>query len=355
MKKITLEIYQSAVGKKGIRWAGNQFPKNTKEDTFWKCPNGHEFFSTYNEVIVHNMGCLYCRGYKRIEDYTNYSRDGIKWVGIELPRNVKEKTSWQCSNGHVWQSNWDCVIGKSSNCPKCPVKNKKTQQDYKNAYHVTGIKWMGEILPKDIKTKTIWECQKGHTFHNSYYGIVNLKIKCSHCPKSFAKTIEDYQKVSGKDGAHWIGIHLPKDVTHHTTWKCVFGHTWNASYRSIVSQNSGCPICQQSVGEFTISKILNNLGIKYTTQKTFPKCRYKYVLPFDFYFLLDDKEYLIEYDGIQHFSVIRASWSTQEKLEAIQARDLVKTQFALDNGFTLIRIPYMERDNIEAIIKNTIT
>ncbi len=84
---------------------------------------------------------------------------------------------------------------------------------------------------------------------------------------------------------------------------------------------------------------MNNYSILYDRGKWFNGCRYKYPLPFDFYIHLDSKYFLIEYDGIQHFESVKG-WGGEKALKVVQRRDAIKTKFAQDNGFVLIRIPY---------------
>ncbi len=72
-------------------------------------------------------------------------------------------------------------------------------------------------------------------------------------------------------------------------------------------------------------------------------------MPFDFYFCLNQIHFLVEYDGIQHYEPIDY-WGGDEALEKTQRRDAIKTKFAQDNGFILIRIPYTVK-NIEAYLR----
>ena len=115
----------------------------------------------------------------------------------------------------------------------------------------------------------------------------------------------------------------------------------------------GCESCSLSSGEREIALALEKFGISFTAQKRFDDCRDKNKLPFDFYFEVDSSRFLVEYDGIHHHENI-PFFHKKRTLSKIQSQDAIKTQFALDNGFTLIRIPYTEFDNIETIIKQAI-
>ena len=51
-------------------------------------------------------------------------------------------------------------------------------------------------------------------------------------------------------------------------------------------------------------------------------------------------DYLIEYDGIQHFLTEGSGFYSKEILENIKKHDAIKTEFCLMNHIPLIRIPY---------------
>ena len=103
--------------------------------------------------------------------------------------------------------------------------------------------------------------------------------------------------------------------------------------------------CIKSKGEEKIGILLTNNHIPFVKEKHFESCcssktggYYK----FDFFV---NNQYLIEYDGVQHFKEnIRVNWD--EPLEEIQFKDNEKTQWCKDNNIPLIRIPYTHLENI---------
>ncbi len=92
---------------------------------------------------------------------------------------------------------------------------------------------------------------------------------------------------------------------------------------------------------------LDNYKIKYIQQYRIKNCRYKKPLPFDFY--LPKYKLLIEFDGWQHYNM--TSRDTKESFELRKKRDEIKTNYCKDNNIELLRISYLERDNIEKILK----
>jgi hypothetical protein len=65
----------------------------------------------------------------------------------------------------------------------------------------------------------------------------------------------------------------------------------------------------------------------------------------------------IEYDGEQHFrdrSNTNNVWYRNNMFHNTQLRDSIKTQYCIDNGIKLLRIPYTDFDNIEKILEENI-
>jgi len=112
-------------------------------------------------------------------------------------------------------------------------------------------------------------------------------------------------------------------------------------------QGKGCPICIESKGESLIMKILNKKNIININQHRFNECKNIKPLPFDFY--IPSLNICIEFDGKQHFQPVN-HWGGEISFILNKKRDEIKTQYCLDNGIKLIRIPYTEFYNIEEIL-----
>lgn len=87
-----------------------------------------------------------------------------------------------------------------------------------------------------------------------------------------------------------------------------------------------------SKGNVKIADILDAANISYQIQKKFATCKDIKELPFDFFI---NNEYLIEYDGEQHFKK-----DSIFDYEYTHKHDLLKSQWCKKNNIPLIRIPY---------------
>ena len=115
-----------------------------------------------------------------------------------------------------------------------------------------------------------------------------------------------------------------------------------------------CPTCKSSKGEkFILSFLLNDCCLEQNydvfTQKTFKNCKYNKLLRFDIYIIPGIiwnkhygwiKEWLIEYDGRQHFEINKHFGNLIGFITRAR-HDAIKNKYAKDNNIPLIRIPYI--------------
>lgn len=130
------------------------------------------------------------------------------------------------------------------------------------------------------------------------------------------------------------------------TCRCQCGTIRDLELRYLTQNISTHCGCQNilSKGEEKIIELLTKANIPFETQKTFEDCRFNdsdRLAKFDFWV---NNEYLIEYDGIQHFEVI--GWNTLEKLQQVQQRDAFKTDWCKKHNIPLIRIPYTKYETL---------
>ena len=113
-----------------------------------------------------------------------------------------------------------------------------------------------------------------------------------------------------------------------------------------------------SRGEIKIEDILRFNGLSFIEEYSFDDLlsfNHK-PLRFDFAVFDDngDLDFLIEYQGIQHYEPVDFAskgeeWA-KEQFEINHNKDILKKDFCKNNNIPLLEIPYWEFDNIENII-----
>lgn len=121
--------------------------------------------------------------------------------------------------------------------------------------------------------------------------------------------------------------------------RCDCGTVFEVSRSNIISGHTSSCGCIRSKNEEQISQLLNILNKAYIKNKTYNDLRgnNKQFLKFDFFI---DNQYIIEYDGQQHFNYANNGWNNKENFEKTRKRDLIKNKYCFDNNIPLIRIPY---------------
>ena len=136
---------------------------------------------------------------------------------------------------------------------------------------------------------------------------------------------------------------------------CCEDGEFTTSFINYKKGQNRCIRCSRSMSknEKRIEDFLKSLNIEYKYEKTFPDCRDEKVLPFDFY--LTQYNLCIEFDGEQHFNDhMYSTFSTLPyvNLEYVQKHDKIKTEYCKNKNINLLRISYLEENNIEKIITN---
>jgi len=93
-----------------------------------------------------------------------------------------------------------------------------------------------------------------------------------------------------------------------------------------------------------IMEVLDTYNIRYETEKKFDDCRNIRCLPFDFCIYTNNRFFLIEYDGLQHYEPC-FGLNEEQKLENFNRtkyNDSIKEQYCRDHNITLHRIRYDE-------------
>jgi Zn finger protein HypA/HybF involved in hydrogenase expression len=120
----------------------------------------------------------------------------------------------------------------------------------------------------------------------------------------------------------------------------------------------GCPVCKSSKGEKEIIKWFTEKNVKFIHQYTFTNLVGvgKKLLAFDFY--VNCINFLIEYDGIQHYTPVEFGGISKERaieeFKRTEYNDRLKNQYCEKNNIPLLRISYKEFNKIPDILTENI-
>ena len=225
----TPDDYHALAQQRGFRWLGPEVC-DTQSKTTWQCQHGHQWEARYATIQQRN-GCPHCYGNvpkKPSDHHALAEARGFRWLGHEV-RSGHMKTMWECSAGHQWAAPYTC-IQQGKGCLICAGKARRTPAEYHALATQRGLEWLGPAVT-NARTKTTWQCSQGHKWESPYKEILK-GYGCQHCYGNAAKTPIEHHTLAKERGFTWLGPEVPNGATK-TWWKCGEGHTWETAYDSV--------------------------------------------------------------------------------------------------------------------------
>lgn len=240
-RKLTREHYKTIGRDREIHWIPETRELLTSTKTWWECARKHKWKTSYDSIRG-GSGCPFCRRVSSDKYHELAVKQGIKWIGIQWPKDVVTKTQWECKKKHKWETTFS-HIRRGTKCPLCYWARKKlTQNDFETVGKGKGIRWIPEKqVPSSIE-KTLWQCGNNHQWEATYDNVRRV-LNCPICWRiSRHISLEDYHGLAKSKNFQWLGNELPCAVSIKTLWKCKNDHQWEARYNDIKSGH-GCPDC----------------------------------------------------------------------------------------------------------------
>ncbi|MDP2337671.1 MAG: hypothetical protein Q8N05_14750 [Bacteroidota bacterium] len=329
--------------------------------------NGHgDFFQTpRNHTHKTNpQGCPVCGGKTNWtkEKFINKSRevhngkynyDKVKFI------NTIRKVIITCpEHGDFPQTPNKHLSGQK--CPRCVLNFKGTTESFiAKAIEIHGEKYSYDNTKYTSNHgKVFITCPIHGDFEQSPANHTH-KTNPQGCPKCSGRyPLNTDEFVLRANEKHDFYYDYSKVVYESMTSKVIIICPFHGEFEqqsSVHLNGSGCQKCRLPKGEQKIQKALKELDLQFEQQYSFPDCRYINPLPFDFLIRIGETQYLIEFNGEQHYRPVKFGGVTDnnadDTFEEIKKRDEVKKDYAIKNGIPLLIIRYDETDRILEFIK----
>ena len=313
---------------------------------------------------------------KFLIDYPNLVEewDFTKNADLDITKirhGSKHKVWWRGKCGHEFQARIDGRTGRGSGCPYCNRNRKDdpliiTHPGLVKEWHPKNSKQPNQIT-SGCHERVWWLCSQGHEWEAHVHNRSSGWDKGWGCPYCSNKRVSNTNSLATMRPRIASEFHPTKNgeltaasINYRTYqevwWLAACGHEWRTAVHTRTRDNrpANCPFCFISQGELRIEEILKNLGIQYKRQVRFDSCRDKKPLPFDFWVQVNGKEWLIEYQGIQHFEATNFGGDYLATFDVVKQHDNMKQDWCLQNNLSLLLISYLDFDRIENILKSTI-
>ena len=275
-------------------------------------------------------------------------------------KNNRMPLEFRCECGKIFSKSWSTIVqNKTCKCRSCARKDGWKYNRGRENFNEDACREFisyGFYPQEDIGTSKRKVLCKDENGYLGYISLENVRrnkhfsiFSTVFNEKNLLYNLNQYAENNGyntKVIAYYGGS---KSTEILIDCVCECGEEFRTCVGNFTTQNKvRCGKCSKSQSniEHLVEIELKSLGIKFEKQKRFDECRNpitNYPLPFDFY--IQDKNMCIEVDGEQHYKASKfySSETNEEanvELNNRKYKDCLKDKFCVNNGITLVRIPY---------------
>ena len=199
----------------------------------------------------------------------------------------------------------------------------------------------------DGRAQYLCYCNCGNYHVSPAVNLRKGKTKSCGCFSKEQSTKANSLDLRGQRFGRLVAQEIVGSLNNCNLWRCICD-CGNICDVTTVRLTKGYTIscgCLKSKGNAKIERILREHNLLFKKEVTLQELinpETKCFLRYDFGVFSEEGKinYLIEYDGIQHFLEEASGFYTTDILKQIKERDSLKTKFCIDNNIPLIRIPY---------------
>ncbi len=346
----TVYDYKNLATQHGGEYKSDIIPKNTHEDTDeWYCNKCKSNVNTSYQTVLRykELPCHYKLKKKIIKDYYDIAKiKNGEYILNYIPKNTNIVIKgWRCHNGHIWKTCYT-YVQSGRWCPYCINHVPRVLQDYISLADEIGWTYVFKEIPPNINTPTKgWCCGKGHTINASYTNICSNETRCPYCYGNARKELSDYLTIGQDRDIKYVLDYIPDNTdTRVKAWMCPKNHLYESSYGNIRDNETVCPECPKSAKSKYEMRIMQLLD---TVEDLKYIMEYKFEkldYRYDFYVEYKNIKNLLELDGSQHFEFVSYFHATEEYYQRRRNDDINKTRDAKDRNIKLTRLDYKYLD-----------
>jgi hypothetical protein len=210
----------------------------------FECENGHNWQTVPSSVLNGGHWCPHCAGNAK-DDIANMEaiakKNGGKCISNRY-KNSNSKLTWECAKGHQWKA-LPSNVKRGSWCPKCAGVGIKNIEEMQKIAERNGGKCISKRY-KNSHSKLTWECKQGHKWSATPSSIARGSW-CAKCAGNVKLSIYEMRQLASSKGGRCISSEYQNQSTK-LIWECENGHQWKATPLLIKHHNSWCPECRKS-------------------------------------------------------------------------------------------------------------
>lgn len=304
----------------------------------FECLKCKYIWKTVPNNIFNGRSCAKCAGVAKSSNEEIDLKLNNKIKRIDNYIGALKPINFQCLNNnckYIWKARPSDVL-RGSGCPKCNGRMKLSNKEVDNRLFNKSIiridNFISTSTPINFQCKEcfhIWKTCPHHIFNNT---------GCPICANKYSNEEIDVKLIDKKiiRMENYVGMAVRMNFQCQ---KCNF--QWKTRPGDIFYNKSGCPKCNCRKNEKEILQILIDNKCNFVYQQKLQKINY--LLPnfkVDFYF--PKINLIIEYNGLQHYKLVRFGGISEELAEINfikqKNRDKILRETCIINNFNLLEI-----------------
>lgn len=226
----------------------SQIIRKSTEILVWVCEHGHEWNSDMRKQINCGFTCPQCMKSlvatePKLAALFHPTKNGELSI-YDLTKKTYQPLWWECENGHEWESTWQTLRDKGSECTFCKTSIVATHPEIAALWHPTKNALDVKYFTEKKSHQVWWQCEHGHEWEETFQTLRRKNGECGAC--KHAVICGDPELLSlwheEKNGSMNNSV-AAIDVVW---WKCGNGHEWKSTYRSL-EKHGGCKFCHRSL------------------------------------------------------------------------------------------------------------
>jgi hypothetical protein len=324
--------------------------RNADAPLRWKCAAGHEWETSYDCIVKRGHWCAMCSG-KKVDPVTQMQRACTVAASkggaclSDYYTSSQQQMHWRCADGHEWEGTFSNIVSHGKWCPWC-AGNKVSPEIQMQRARDTAHAQDGKLLTTSYqgnKSPMRWRCAEGHEWEAAFNTVVVRGSWCRRCQGTQRDAGEQLTKAR-ELAAIKHGECLSYSYSNNSApmkWKCDRGHVWEAAFYTVVQAGTWCPTCSTGLKERLVRHTFEQLF-----EKPFKKHRPLWLRNPQTGRLMEldgfnpELNLAFEYQGQQHYRVVRQFKMDESDLERGRYRDDLKKTLCQEHNLSLLEIPY---------------
>lgn len=226
---INKEVIASRLVGRGIQLIGQYVNTQTKAE--FECEHGHHWKAVPNSVLQGN-GCPVCAGNLPLsKDLINLRLAERPLQMISEYAGAHVKALFQCDEGHTWEARPANVLNLERGCPHCAKQFPLTAELVNERISDRGLRLLGEYT--NNLTKTTFSCSEGHVWESSPANVL-AGTGCPFCAGNIVLSRDIVNDRIRDRGIQQLGDYVNNATPSLFTCNAC-GNIWNTAPANVLA------------------------------------------------------------------------------------------------------------------------